>query len=197
MRFSNRTRRQTLLRALCLTAALVVGVGGTASAAVADPSATSAKPKPKGKAKAKKKAAPPKTYRITQHNLQFDPDVLKIKPGDTVVWTNKESDDTIHSVVQGNGSEINSPDIPPKSDFEWTFGEPSEWQIICRFHPDMFMTLDVAGKKAAGSHSGGHTVQPPPPASGTPGEPTVPGTAGLPITFEPPTKRSGRRRPTR
>jgi plastocyanin len=169
-----------------LTAALVLGAGGTAHAAVSDPGAWSAKPKPKKKAK---KPAPPKTWQITQHNLNFDSDVLRIKPGDTVVWTNKETDDTIHSVVQGNGSEINSPDIPPNTHFEWTFTEASEWQIICRFHPDMFMNIEVVGKGGKKSAHTGHTVQPPPPATGTPGEPTIPGTAGVPIAFDPPARR--------
>lgn len=171
-------------RAVGLTAALMLSAGGTAQAASLD---EGAKPKPKKSAK-KAKAAPPKTYRITQHNLVFDPDILKVKPGDTVIWTNKEGDDTIHSVVQQNGAEINSPDIPPNTSFQYTFTEPFEWQFMCRFHPDMFMTVDVAGKMSKNAH-GGHTVQPPPPAAGAPGEPTVPGVAGLPIAFDPPLKR--------
>ncbi|MGQ0467842.1 MAG: cupredoxin domain-containing protein [Sporichthyaceae bacterium] len=97
-----------------------------------------------------KKSPQPKTYEVTQHNLVFDPDVLKIKPGDTVVWTNKESDDSLHSVVQVDGTEINSPDIPPNTTFEVTFTEPFDWRIKCRFHPDMFMDIAVAGKKGDG-----------------------------------------------
>lgn len=169
-------------RAVGLTAALLLSAGGTAQAASLD---EGVKPKPKKSAK-KEKAAPPKTYKISQLNLVFNPDVLKVKPGDTIVWTNKETDDTIHSVVQQNGAEINSPDIPPNTAFEFTFTDPFEWQFMCRFHPDMFMTVDVVGKGGKKAHGGGHTVPAPPPATGTPGEPTVPGTAGLPIAFDPP-----------
>ncbi len=126
---------------------MLVAAGGTAQAAT---------------------TAGPKTYRITQHNLNFDPDVLRIKPGDTVIWTNKETDDTIHSVVQGNGSEINSPDIPPRTTFEVTFTEPFAWKIICRFHPDMFMTVDVAGKPDADAttHAAPSPKEAPKPESG-------------------------------
>ncbi|MGQ0843907.1 MAG: cupredoxin domain-containing protein [Sporichthyaceae bacterium] len=176
-------------RTVGLCAAMLLAAGGTAQAASLDEAAQSRSEEAKPKKSVKKTPAKPKTFKITQHNLVFDPDILKIKPGDKVVWTNKESDDTIHSVVQSNGSEINSPDIPPNTVFEWTFTEPSEWTIVCRFHPDMFMNIDVAGKKGAKAHSGGHTVQPPPPATGTPGEPTVPGVAGLPIAFDPPANR--------
>lgn len=177
-------------RAVGLATALMLSAGGTAQAASLDDAAQSQSERAKPKKSAKKaKPAPPKTYNITQHNLSFDPDILKIKPGDTVVWTNKEGDDTIHSVVQSNGSDINSPDIPPNTSFTWTFTDPFEWQIVCRFHPDMFMTVDVAGKGSKNAHGAGHTVQPPPPAAGAPGEPTVPGVAGLPIAFDPPRKR--------
>lgn len=183
-----RTTRWT--RAVGLTAVLLLSAGGTAQAVSLDDAAQSKRDpaKPKKAVKAPKKV-PPKTYNITQHNLAFDPDVLKVKPGDTVIWTNREGDDTIHSVVQANGSDINSPDIPPNTTFTWTFTEPFEWEIMCRFHPDMHMTIDVAGKGGKNAHAGGHTVQPPPPAAGAPGEPTVPGVAGLPIAFDPPRKR--------
>lgn len=127
--------------ALGLSAATTLAAAAPAPAASTD---ATGKPKPKAK-----KAAP-KTYAITQHNLNFDPDVLKINPGDKVVWTNKESDDTIHSVVQMDGSEINSPDIPPTTSFEVTFTEPFEWRFKCRFHPDMFMNIAVAGEVADG-----------------------------------------------
>lgn len=151
------------MRSICavgLCATMLLATGGTAHAAT---------------------SAASRTYRITQHNLVFDPDVLKIKPGDKVVWTNQETDDTIHSVVQGNGSEINSPDIPPKSTFEVTFTEPFAWKIICRFHPDMFMDIEVAGKPDdnATTHAAPSPREEPKPEAGPlPGVPPLSRKAG-------------------
>jgi plastocyanin len=89
-------------------------------------------------------------FAVTQKNLQFNPGDLTVAVGDTVTWTNHETDgQTIHSVVQQGGSEINSPDIPAETSFSWTFTNVQDYNIICRFHPDMFMTLHVLDAKGA------------------------------------------------
>jgi hypothetical protein len=105
-----------------------------------------------------------------------------------VVWTNRETDDTTHSVVQGNGSEIDSPDIEPGQHFTWKFDFPGEWDIICRFHPDMFLTINVIGKAVPGAQRPvTHSSTPPPPAKDTdPDGSTVPGVPGLPVAAHPP-----------
>ncbi len=92
-------------------------------------------------------------HEVSQKNLQFNPMEMTVAVGDTVNWTNHETDgNTIHSVVQKGGSEINSPDIPAETTFSWTFTTAQDYQIVCRFHPDMFQTvhvLDAAAAKAA------------------------------------------------
>lgn len=89
-------------------------------------------------------------HEVSQKNLQFNPFEMTIAVGDTVTWTNHEVDgSTIHSVVQKGGSEINSPDIPAETSFSWTFTNAQDYDIICRFHPDMFMTMHVLDAKAA------------------------------------------------
>ena len=123
--------------------------------------------------------APAQTYQVTQRFVQFNPTELKIKPGDTVVWTNKETDDTTHSVVQGNGDEIDSPDIQPGQQFTWKFDFPGEWDIICRFHPDMFLTVEMSSAKQSPGprcrHSSSTTTEAPPAAKPTdPGGSTIP-----------------------
>lgn len=153
------------------------------------------------------------TREVTQKNLQFNPFELKVATGDTVVWSNRETDDTIHSVVQQGGSEINSPDIPPAGTFEWTFQEPgSSYQIVCRFHPDMFMTVEIAAAATAkpAKDKKKAPAKPPKPAPAAPNvehgahdahaesakkskpaappgppESTIPGVAGLPFATAP------------
>jgi plastocyanin len=95
-------------------------------------------------------------FAVSQKNLQFNPYDMTVSVGDTVTWTNHEVDgQTIHSVVQTGGSEINSPDIPPNTSFSWTFTQVQDYQFHCRFHPDMFMTLHVLDVKAAAKDAKG------------------------------------------
>src|SRR5690348_13861137 len=78
-------------------------------------------PSPAGAADGTPAAPAVMSHAVTQKNLQFNPNQMTIGVGDTVTWTNHEVDgQTIHSVVQSGGSEINSPDIPPETSFTWT-----------------------------------------------------------------------------
>ncbi len=130
---------------------------------------------------------PVKMLQVFQQNLTFHPAEVILKPGDSVVWTNKEVDDTTHSVVQGNGADIDSPDMPPGQTFVWKFDKPGEWDIICRFHPAMYMTVGVVGKDGKVPPSAPF-VPPTPtlPANPTPPQGTVPGITGLPIAHHRP-----------
>jgi plastocyanin len=185
----------TLSGALAIVAAVAVTAVAPASTAWAGtkpPPAKKAAPTAPAKAhdhKGKKVPPPPPpiTTHVVQKFLAFNPTEMKIKPGDSVVWTNMETDDTTHSVVQGNGADIDSPDMPPKATFTWLFDAPGEWDIICRFHPDMHLTINVVGKALPGAKAHSHHMNAGPPAKDTdPTGSTVPGLPGLPIALEPP-----------
>lgn len=107
------------------------------------------------------------THTVEQRNFQFVPGTLSIATGDTVTWTNNETDGSVHSVVQSGGSEINSPDIPPGGSFSHTFNNPGEYRLTCRFHPDMFMTVSVGGGGTPPPTSTQPTTTPPPTSSTT------------------------------
>ena len=123
--------------------------------------------------------------KITQKNLVFNPGAVKVKVGDTVTWNNQETDETTHSAVS-DALGMSSPDIEPGQTFKWKFDSPGEYDVHCRFHPDMFMKVNVVGKAGAATpaHSS-HNMAPAAPA--VPGEPEslIPGVAGLPIAFDP------------
>jgi plastocyanin len=177
----------------CVTAmlatSLTVAAGLCAPAALAGTGALDGPKPPPGQAKPDTpKAKPAQMFQVAQKNLSFNPTELKVNTGDTVTWTNREGDDTTHSVVQGNGADIDSPDIQPGQTFVWKFDFPGEWDIVCRFHPDMFLTINVAGTAVPGAKhpdAPAHT-EAPAPAKPTDGSSTVPGVTGLPITFHHP-----------
>jgi plastocyanin len=124
--------------------------------------------------------------KINQKNLTFNPAVIKVKVGDTLTWTNSETDETTHSAVSDMLG-MNSPDIEPGQTFQHKFTEAGSFDVVCRFHPDMFMTVNVAGKNGkvpATTHSG-HNMQPGTPAVAGEPDSLIPGVAGLPIAFDP------------
>jgi len=149
---------------------LATGIGASSPAWAADGGNSTAPP-------------PAKMVQAVQKNLNFQPAEVILKPGDSVIWTNKEVDDTTHSVVQGNGADIDSPDMPPGQTFVWKFDKPGEWDMICRFHPAMYMTIGVVGKDGKVPPSAPYTPPSTLPANPTPPQGTVPGVAGLPIGY--------------
>jgi YVTN family beta-propeller protein len=129
------------------------------------------------------------TFQATQKNIAFNPASLSIAVGDTVTWTNDETDGTTHSVVD-SADGINSPDMPPGSTFSFTFGSAGTYNITCRFHPAMFQTITV------GSSTPPTTTTTAPPTTTTTTAPpttttTVPPTTTTTTTTVPPTTTTG------
>lgn len=69
-------------------------------------------------------------------DIQFRPQGIKVKPGTTVTWVNK--DPVVHNVRQVE-SVFLSPDVMEESDtFTYTFDEPGKYRYQCTYHhPDM------------------------------------------------------------
>ena len=75
---------------------------------------------------------------------QFSPGTLTIAAGDTVTFT----DTTGHTVTEGqDGTPVDDPivDEDGGSDIEVTFDEPGTYNITCKIHPSMNMTITVEG----------------------------------------------------
>jgi plastocyanin len=75
---------------------------------------------------------------------QFSPGTLTIAAGDTVTFT----DTTGHTVTEGqDGTPVDDPivDEDGGSDIEVTFDEPGTYNITCKIHPAMNMTITVEG----------------------------------------------------
>ena len=75
---------------------------------------------------------------------QFSPSTLTIAAGDTVTFT----DTTGHTVTEGqDGTPVDDPIVDESggSDIEVTFDEPGTYNITCKIHPAMNMTITVEG----------------------------------------------------
>ena len=69
-------------------------------------------------------------------NLQFAPQGVRIKPGTTVTWVNK--DEAIHNVSQINSVFLSQDQVKQGDTFSFTFDKPGTYRYQCTFHhPNM------------------------------------------------------------
>ena len=81
-----------------------------------------------------------KAQKVTIKNLKYDPPKLTIKPGETVVWTNKDDND--HTVIADDGS-FASENLGGGDKFKHTFDKKGKYPYHCKYHPRMKGTVLV------------------------------------------------------
>jgi plastocyanin len=75
---------------------------------------------------------------------QFSPSELTVPAGTTVTFTNTSG----HTVTEGsNGTAVDDPIVDEQGgeDIPVTFDEPGTFDITCKIHPSMNMTVTVEG----------------------------------------------------
>jgi plastocyanin len=85
-------------------------------------------------------AAPTVTHIVTIEGTRFQPDDLVIRPGESVVWTNR--DPFPHTVTATAGT-FDSKEIQPGE--SWTYKAPKKGELtyVCTLHLTMKGTLRV------------------------------------------------------
>ena len=73
-------------------------------------------------------------------NFTFNPKEVRVKAGDTVVWTN--NDDIPHTVASPRNS-IRSKPLDTGDSFSFTFTTPGDFNYFCSLHPHMTGTIVV------------------------------------------------------
>ena len=81
-----------------------------------------------------RQGAQPARAAITIENYAFEPDPITVRPGTTVVWTNR--DEVAHNVVSRDGL-FTSPDLEANGRFEYTFKKAGTFDYFCSIHPEM------------------------------------------------------------
>src|SRR3989344_7268471 len=80
-------------------------------------------------------ARTPQTYTAEISNFAFSPSEIRIKAGDKVVWTNKDS--ARHTVTSDSGSELGSSLLGQGESYSHTFSTPGIFNYHCAPHPYM------------------------------------------------------------
>ena len=77
----------------------------------------------------------PQTYDIEISGFSFQPQELRIKQNDVVVWTNQDS--AMHTVTSDLGNELNSNSLSTGQSYSHTFNEKGKFDYHCTPHPYM------------------------------------------------------------
>lgn len=64
----------------------------------------------------------------------YRPDPIRVKVGQMVIWTNKDSDP--HDVTARNGTFVSGP-IPAGGTYRWVARKPGTYRYFCTLHPEM------------------------------------------------------------
>ena len=83
--------------------------------------------------------APP-AAAVTIDNFTFKAQVVTVRPGATVTWTN--GDDIPHTVVSKDGV-FKSKVLDNGDRFSFTFAKPGQFGYFCSLHPHMTGTIIV------------------------------------------------------
>ena len=85
-------------------------------------------------------AAMAKEHKVSIKDLKYNPRELKVKKGDTVVWTN--SDERDHTVTADDGS-FKSLNLGDGDHFTQKFDKAGKYKYHCEYHPRMKATVVV------------------------------------------------------
>jgi plastocyanin len=115
-----------LVAAVAIIAAACNGTGPSAYGAPASTAATT--------------TAATATNAATIKGFSFQPDVLKVKVGAKVTWTN---DDTVAHTVTADTTSFASGNLQPGGSFSFTFIRPGTYAYHCSIHPSMHGSVVV------------------------------------------------------
>lgn len=88
-------------------------------------------------------AAGAETAEVAIEKMQFVPPVLKIRPGTTVTWVNREKR-TNHSVFFEQENLPESDRLFPGETYQRAFDKPGTYPYRCGPHPEMLGVIEVA-----------------------------------------------------
>ena len=85
-------------------------------------------------------ARKPATHTVLIEGTQFQPDMLAVSAGDSIVWVNK--DPFPHTVTSKSGG-FDSQQIQPGQSWKYRAARRGEFPYVCSLHPTMRATLRV------------------------------------------------------
>jgi plastocyanin len=85
-------------------------------------------------------AAAPTAHTVVIADMKFSPETLTAKPGDTIVWVNK---DFFPHNARAADRAFQSPDLETNRTWRYVAGKSGTYSYVCTLHPTMKGTLVV------------------------------------------------------
>ncbi|HLU02448.1 MAG TPA: cupredoxin family copper-binding protein [Advenella sp.] len=82
--------------------------------------------------------AAPAVHVVTIQNMQFMPAALTVRPGEKVMWINK---DLVPHTASATDSQFDSGNIAAGASWTYTVKKAGTVHYVCRYHPGMQATL--------------------------------------------------------
>jgi len=82
----------------------------------------------------------PRRYEVAVEGLEFSPSRLSVRPGDTVVWVNRDA--VPHTVSPESGA-WDSGELAARASCDWVAQDPGTVEYACRYHPLMEGVVEV------------------------------------------------------
>ena len=83
----------------------------------------------------------PATHHVEIRAMQFEPALLDVAVGDTVVWTNRDLVPHTVTATERAAARFDSHSIAASGEWQYTVTAPGELGYTCTFHPTMFGVL--------------------------------------------------------
>ena len=80
-------------------------------------------------------------HRVVIDAMQFSPQVVEVKPGDTIVWENRDM--FVHNVT-GAAAGMSSGDLAPGKTWRYKVRAGASFDYLCTLHPTMKGRVDIA-----------------------------------------------------
>lgn len=81
-----------------------------------------------------------KMHTVTIESMRFQPELLTVARGDTIVWVNK---DIVPHTATSKAGRFDSKDIQVDKSWKYTIRKRGDFAYICTFHPTMKAMLRV------------------------------------------------------
>ncbi len=81
-------------------------------------------------------------HNVTIQDYQYVPASITVVPGETVVWTNKDS--VAHTVTATDDS-WDSGNLAPEATYRHQFNQVGSYSYTCSYHPNMSGVVIVSG----------------------------------------------------
>jgi plastocyanin len=86
-------------------------------------------------------AAPRVDHRVVIEGMRFTPQVIQVKPGDTITWENRDM--VAHNVTAKAGP-VRSGDLQPGQSWRYKAPAGGSFDYLCTLHPMMTARVELA-----------------------------------------------------